>query len=53
MTCCKVVHIISNRNNSTAGYDELPSSTMKQCVETYVQPLTFLINISMYPFLVN
>ena len=46
MTCCKVVHIISNMNNSAARYDELPSSIMKQCVETYVQPLTFLIHIS-------
>ena len=32
--------------NSTAGYDELPSSIMKQCVETYVKQLTFLINMS-------
>ena len=46
ITCCEVVHVISNMNNSAAGYDELPSSIMKKCVETYVQPLTFLINIS-------
>ena len=46
MTCCDVIHIISNINNSAAGYDELTSSIMKQCVETYVQPLTFLKNIS-------
>ena len=26
--------------NSAAGYDELPSSIMKQCVETYVKQLT-------------
>ena len=32
--------------NSAAGYDELPSSIMKQCVETYVKQLTFLINMS-------
>ena len=32
--------------NSAAGYDELPSSTMKQCEETYVKQLTFLINMS-------
>ena len=33
-------------NNSAAGYDELPSSIIKQCVETYVKQLTFLINMS-------
>ena len=33
MTCCEVVHIISNMNNSAAGYNELPSSIMKQCVK--------------------
>ena len=46
MICCEVVHIISNMNASAAGYDELPSSIMIQCVETFVQLLTFLINIS-------
>ena len=33
-------------NNSAAGYGELPSSIMNQCVETYVNQLTFLINMS-------
>ena len=33
-------------NNSAAGYDEMPSSIMKQCVEYYIKPLTFLINMS-------
>ena len=42
----EVEHIISNMTNSAAGYDELPSSIMKQCVETYVKQLTFLINMS-------
>ena len=32
--------------NSATGYDELPSSIMKQCVDTYVKQLTFLINMS-------
>ena len=31
--------------NSVTGYDELPPSIMKQCVETYVEPLTFLLNM--------
>ena len=33
-------------NKSAAGYDEMPSSIMKQCVEYYIKPLTFLINMS-------
>ena len=46
ITFHEVEHIISNMNNSADGYDELPSSIMKQCVETYVKQLTFLINMS-------
>ena len=46
ITFHEVEHIISNMTNSAAGYDELPSSIMKQCVETYVKQLTFLINMS-------
>ena len=33
-------------NNSSAGYDELPASIMKQCIGCYIEPLTFLINQS-------
>ena len=33
-------------NNSSAGYDELPASIMKQCIGSYIEPLTFLINQS-------
>ena len=33
-------------NNSSAGYDELPASIMKQCSGCYIDPLTFLINQS-------
>ena len=32
--------------NSSAGYDELPASIMKQCMGCYIEPLTFLINRS-------
>ena len=38
--------IISLLNNSAAGHDELPASIMKQCAHLYIQPLTFLINMS-------
>ena len=33
-------------NNSSAGYDKLPASIMKQCIGSYIEPLTFLINQS-------
>ena len=46
VTSYEVEHIISSMNNSAAGYDEMPSSIMKQCVEYYIKPLTFLINMS-------
>ena len=46
ITFHEVEHVISNMTNSAAVYDELPSSIMKQCVETYVKQLTFLINMS-------
>ena len=46
ITFHEVEHIIYNMINSAAGYDELPSSILKQCVETYVKQLTFLINMS-------
>ena len=33
-------------NNSSSGYDELPASIMKQCIDSYIEPLTLLINKS-------
>ena len=46
ITSCEVEHIISNMKISMTGYEELPSSIMKYCIETYLEPLTFLINIT-------
>ena len=37
---------ISSMNNSSSGYDELPASIMKQCIDSYIEPLTLLINKS-------
>ena len=37
---------ISSINNSASGYDKLPSSIMKQCIDSYIDPLTLLINQS-------
>ena len=38
--------IISAMKNSASGYDELPTSILKQCVDSYITPLTCLINMS-------
>ena len=32
--------------NSSPGYDEIPASILKQCIDTYIDPLTYLINLS-------
>ena len=37
---------ISSINNSASGYDKLPASIMKQCIDSYIDPLTLLINQS-------
>ena len=42
----EIESIISSINNSSAGYDELPASIMKQCIGSYIDPLIFLINQS-------
>ena len=34
-------------NFSSPGYDELPASIAKQCIENYVVPLTYKINMSL------
>ena len=41
-----VKRIISQLNNSAAGYNGLPASIMKQLVSSYIIPLTYMINLS-------
>ena len=38
--------IISAITNSASGNDELPASILKQCTDSYPEPLTHLINLS-------
>ena len=33
--------------NSRPGHDQLPASIAKQCIDNYVVPLTYLINMSL------
>ena len=44
----EVLTIISAITNSASGYDELPASILKQCINIYIEPLTHLINMSIY-----
>ena len=38
--------VIYSLKNSSPGYDEMPASILKQCIDTYIDPLTYLINLS-------
>ena len=42
----EVKTIISAITNSASGNDELPASILKQCMDSYLEPLTHLINLS-------
>ena len=42
----EIESIFSSVNNSSAGYDELPASIMKQCIGSYIDPLMLVINQS-------
>ena len=44
--CTEVRQIISSLKNSSAGWDELPTFVAKKCVDSYIEPLTYLINKS-------
>ena len=47
VSCAEVINVIHYLNNSSAGYDEFPTFVAKLCVESFIQPLTFLINSSL------
>ena len=38
---------ILSLKNSSPGYDELPAYIAKQCINNYVMPLTYIINMSL------
>ena len=41
--------IISAMKNFASGYDELPTPIIKQCIDSYITPLTCLINMPISP----
>ena len=42
----EIITVIYSLKNSSPGYDEMPASILKQCLDTYIDPLTYLINLS-------
>lgn len=45
--CCNesdVIAVITNMKNSSAGADNIPSSISKEPLNTWVAPLTYMIN---------
>ena len=42
----EIRRIISAIKNSASSYDELAASILKQCSDSYLEPLTLLINLS-------
>ena len=47
VSCEEVRNIIHFLKNSSAGHDEFPTFVGKLCVDSYIEPLTFLINSSL------
>ena len=47
VSCEEVRNIIHSLKNSSAGHDEFPTFVGKICVDSYIEPLTFLINSSL------
>ena len=47
VSCGEERNIIHSLKNSSAGHDEFPTFVGKLCVDSYIEPLTFLINSSL------
>ena len=42
----EIITVINTLKNSAPGIDEMPASILKQCIKTYIDPLTYLVNLS-------
>ena len=47
VSCMDIKTTILSLKNSSPGYDELPTSIAKQCIDNYVVPLTYIVNMSL------
>ena len=46
ITTLEVRNIISSTKNSSPGWDDIPATIAKKCIEYYINPLTHIINNS-------
>ena len=46
VTCEKVKSVIHLLNNSSSGWDEIPTFLVNKCVDSFMKPLTYLLNSS-------
>ena len=42
----EIITVSNTLKNSAPRNDEMPASILKQCIETYIDPLTYLVNLS-------
>ena len=47
VSCMDIKTTILSLKNSSPGYDKLPASIAKECVDNYVMPLTYIVNMSL------
>ena len=46
VTCEEVKCVIHSLNNSSSRWDEIPVFLVKKCVDSFIEPLTYLVNSS-------
>ena len=44
--CMDVRTVISSLKNSSPGFDGIPSFVANQCIDNFIEPLTYIINMS-------
>ena len=46
VTCEEIKGVFHSLNNSSLGWDEIPTFLVKKCVDSFIEPLTYLVNAS-------
>ena len=46
VTCEEIKGVIHSLNNSSSDWDEIPTILVKKCVDSFIEPLTYLVNSS-------
>ena len=45
LTIGYIINVISSLHNSSAGYDEMPASILKNCIDEHITPITYIVNL--------